>query len=76
MAYYPSEAIKIVMKEQDVTSASMSRRIGITPQTMFDRLGRTEMRVSTFCQMARVLGKKLVLVDDNKKVMPGEYEIK
>lgn len=73
---FSSYALKEVMRRQEVTNASMSKRMNVTPQTMYERLAKNDMRVSNFCVMARVLGKKIVMVDDDKKVFPGEYEIK
>lgn len=73
---FSSYALKEVMRRQEVTNASMSKRMNVTPQTMYERLAKNDMRVSNFCVMARVLGKKIVMVDDDKKVLPGEYEIK
>lgn len=73
---FSSYALKEVMRRQEVTNASMSKRMSVTPQTMYERLAKNDMKVSNFCEMARVLGKKVVLVDDDKKVLPGEYEIK
>lgn len=73
---FSSYALKEVMRRQEVTNASMSKRMNVTPQTMYERLAKNDMRVSNFCEMARVLGKKIVMVDDDKKVLPGEYEIK
>lgn len=73
---FSSYALKEVMRRQEVTNASMSKRMSVTPQTMYERLAKNDMKVSNFCEMAKVLGKKVVLVDDDKKVLPGEYEIK
>ena len=73
---FSSYALKEVMRRKEVTNASMSKRMNITPQTMYERLAKNDMKVSNLCAMARVLGKKIVMVDDDKKVLPGEFEIK
>lgn len=73
---FSSDALKEVMRREEVTNASMSKRMNVTPQTMYERLAKNDMKVSNLCAMARVLGKKIVMVDDDKRVLPGEFEIK
>ena len=69
-------ALKEVMRRQGVTNADMSKRMSVTPQTMYERLAKDNMKVNNFCEMARVLGMKVVLVPNDKPVRAGEFEIK
>ena len=50
--------------------------MNVTPQTMYERLAKDNMKVNNFCEMARVLGMKVVLVPNDKPVRTGEFEIK
>ena len=73
---FSSAALKEVMRRQGVTNADMSKRMSVTPQTMYERLAKDNMKVNNFCEMARVLGMKVVLVPNDKPVRAGEFEIK
>lgn len=73
---FSSVALKEVMRRQGVTNADMSKRMNVTPQTMYERLAKDNMKVNIFCEMARVLGMKVVLVPNDKPVRTGEFEIK
>lgn len=73
---FSSAALKEVMRRQGVTNADMSKRMSVTPQTMYERLAKDNMKVNNFCEMARVLGMKVMLVPNDKPVRAGEFEIK
>lgn len=73
---FSSAALKEVMRRQGVTNADMSKRMNVTPQTMYERLAKDNMKVNNFCEMARVLGMKVMLVPNDKPVRAGEFEIK
>lgn len=76
VAITSTAAIKELMQKQGVTNADMSKRVGITPQTMYERLAKDNMKVNTLYELATTLGYKIVLVPNSKKVSSGEYEIK
>lgn len=69
-------AVKAIMAELGITNADMSRRAHITPQTMYERLAKDNMKVNTLCDMMRILGYKVVVVKGDKSVYTGEYELK
>lgn len=69
-------AVKEIMKSKDITNADLSRMVHVTPQSMYERLAKDNMKVSTLCEMLAVLGYKVVVVPGSKKVVAGEYELK
>lgn len=73
---FATAALKEVMQKQGVTNADMSRRLHVTPQTMYERLAKNVVKSDNLCEMAVALGMKIVMVASDKRVMPGEYELK
>lgn len=72
----PTAAIKAIMKDKDVTNADLSRMVHVTPQSLYERLAKDNMKVNTLCDMLAVLGYKVVIVPGKKPVVSGEYELK
>lgn len=62
----PAEAIKSVLESEGRSMRSMAIELGITAQGLGNRLSG-DMKVSSLCQMADVLGYKVVLAPRDEK---------
>lgn len=58
---HASEAIEVLVSTQGRTKRSLAQELEITPQALNKRLSG-DMRVSSLCQMAQLLGYKVALV--------------
>lgn len=71
----PTKAIKDIMKTKEVTNAAMSDLIGKTPQTTYERLAKDDIKMSSVCEMLRVLGYCVKFVPRDESVTAGQYKI-
>lgn len=71
----PTTAIKQLMEALGVSNAEMARRLGVSPQTVFERLDKPNIKTSTLSEMARALGYKMIVTDKDTEVLPGEVEL-
>ena len=69
----PAEAIKSILRAEGRSMRSMAIELEITPQGLNNRLSG-DMKVSSLCQMASLLGYKAVLVPREEKVDGIEIE--
>lgn len=70
-----TKAIKAIMSEKGITNAELSRMCNVTPQVMYERLVKENLKVNTLHQMASILGYKVILVPDTVPVIDGVFEI-
>lgn len=70
-----TKAIKTIMSEKGITNAELSRMCNVTPQVMYERLAKENLKVNTLHQMASILGYKVILVPDSVQVGDGCYEV-
>lgn len=59
------EVIKEILAEEGRSMRSLALELGISPQALANRLNGS-MYVSTFCQMAEMLGYKVALVPEDE----------
>lgn len=71
----PTDAIKQLMEALGVSNAEMARRLGLSPQTVFERLDKPNIKTNTLSEMARTLGYKMIVTDKDTEVLPGEVEL-
>lgn len=71
----PTTAIKQLMEALGVSNAEMARRLGVSPQTVFERLDKPGIKTNTLSEMARALGYKMIVTDKDTEVLPGEVEL-
>ena len=71
----PTDAIKQLMEALGVSNAEMARRLGVSPQTVFERLDKPGIKTNTLSDMVRVLGYKIIMTDEDTEVLPGEVEL-
>lgn len=71
----PTDAIKQLMEVLGVSNAEMARRLGLSPQTVFERLDKPNIKTNTLSEMARALGYKMIVTDKATEVLPGEVEL-
>lgn len=69
-----TKAIKTIMSEKGITNAELSRMCNVTPQVMYERLSKENLKVSTLHQMASNLGYRVILVPENADFSLG-YEV-
>jgi len=71
----PTLAIKNIMREKQVTNAALSDMIGKTQQTTWERLAKDDIKMSSVCEMLRVLGYCVKFVPRDESVTAGQYKI-
>ena len=69
-----NDIIKEILREQDLTAAWLSRRVGISKQSMSERLAAADPRVSSVVEELDALGYKLVVVKKSENVGGREVE--
>ena len=69
-----NDIIKEILREQDLTAAWLSRRVGISKQSMSERLTAADPRVSSVVEELDALGYKLVVVKKWSDVGGREVE--
>jgi len=69
-----NDVIKAILREQDLTAAWLSRRLGISKQSMSERLNAADPRVSSIAEELDVLGYKLVVVKKSSDVCGWKAE--
>lgn len=72
------EIVKKIMEEQSVGNAELAHKLSVKPTAMWDRLNNSktkDINVSLLSSMVRVLGYKIQIVPNNKKLPDGGFEI-
>ena len=75
----PAEVVSAVMEVKEVTNATLSKRIGLTSASIWDRLNNKKtvsMKVSSLVQMLAAMDYKVVAVPHDRSLREGEYELK
>lgn len=75
----PAEVIGLVMENKGMTNAIVSKRIGLTSASMWDRLNnkkKVSMKVGTLVQMLSAMDYKVIVVPNDRSLREGEYELK
>ena len=68
-----------IMKENNVTQATLSDRLGIDTKTLWYRLfskKNKDLNVTTVVEMLRALDYKLVIVPRNKQLADRDKEVR
>lgn len=70
-----NEAVREIMKEQEVGVSALASRIGKTPRLVSDRLSMENISIEKLNEMLRVLDYKVVVVPRSRVTKTGEYEV-
>lgn len=70
-----SEALREIMKSQNVGVSKLSDRLGKKPNVISERLGQENISISKLEEMLKVLDCKLVIVPRDVSTPKGGYEI-
>ncbi len=69
------EAIREIMKQQNVGISALASRIGRTPRLVSDRLSQGNISIEKLNELLRALDYKVVVVPGSCVTKSGEYEI-
>ena len=72
------EIVKKIMEEQGVSNAEIAHKVSVKPTAMWDRLNNVKIKdlnVSLLSPMVRALGFKIQIVQINKKLPDGGFEV-
>lgn len=75
----PAEVVELIMENKGMTNATVSKRIGISGASMWDRLNnkkKASMKIDTLVQMLLAMDYKLIAVPNDRNLKEGEYELK
>ena len=70
-----TEAVREVMKEQEVGVNKMAARLDKPSRQISERLSQTNISIAKLTEMLRVLDYKVVIVPRNASLPKGGYEI-
>ena len=70
-----NEAVREIMKEQEVGVSTLASRIGKTPRLVSDRLAMENISIGKLNELLRVLDYKVVVVPRSRVTKSGEYEV-
>lgn len=70
-----TEAIKEIMKEQNMTATALGKRIGKTQKVVSDRLRLENLSTDKLNEMLRALDYKIVLVPADTRLPKDSYEV-
>ena len=73
------EIVKSIMEKQGQTNAGFATKLGITQQSLWDRLNNSkkkDLSFSTLITMLRMLGYKIQIVPVTETDDVGDYEVK
>ena len=70
-----NEAVRDIMKQQEVGVSALASRIGKTPRLVSDRLSMENISIEKLNEMLRVLDYKIVIVPRSRTTKSGEYEV-
>lgn len=70
-----NEAIREIMKQQDVGVSAIASRINKTPRLVSDRLSQSNISIDKLNELLRVLDYKVVVVPRTRSTKTGEYEV-
>ena len=69
------EAVRAIMKEQDVGTNKMADRMGKPARLVSDRLSQENISIVKLNEMLRLLDYKVVIVPRASRVPEGGYEV-
>ena len=70
-----TEAIKEIMKEQNVTATALGKRIGKTQKVVSDRLRLENLSTDKLNEMLRALDYKIVIMPADTRLPKDSYEV-
>ncbi|MGN0629259.1 MAG: hypothetical protein ACI4IW_06485 [Oscillospiraceae bacterium] len=70
-----NEAVREIMKQQDVGVSAIASRINKTPRLVSDRLSQSNISIDKLNELLRVLDYKVVVVPRTRSTKTGEYEV-
>lgn len=69
------EAMRIIMKEQDIGVNKLASRMGKLPRFVSDRLHTKNVTINTMVSMLRMVDYKIVVIPRETRIPEGGYEI-
>ena len=70
-----NEAVREIMKQQEVGVSALASRLGKTPRLVSDRLAMENISIEKLNEMLRVLDYKIAIVPRSRVAKSGEYEV-
>ena len=70
-----NEAVREIMKEQEIGVSALASRIGKTPRLVSDRLAMENISIGKLNELLRVLDYKVVVVPRSRVTKKDEYEV-
>ena len=69
------EAVRAIMKEQDIGTNKMADRMGKPPRLVSDRLSQDNISITKLNEMLRLLDYKVMFVPRDTRIPDGGYEV-
>lgn len=69
------EAVREIMKEQNIGVNKMADRLNRKPNVISERLGQSNISIVKLSEMLRVLDYKIMLVPRETSTPKGSYEV-
>lgn len=70
-----AEAVKEIMKQQDVRVGTLSARLNIKSNVLSERLGQTNLSMAKLNEMLRALDYKVIAVPRDTRLQEGHIEL-
>jgi len=70
-----TDAVKDILKKNDLTSGDIAKKIGKPTRMVWDRLSQQNISVSRLNEMLAVLGYKVVIMPTDAELPEGGYEV-
>lgn len=70
-----NEAIRSIMKTQEVKLSTVASRVGISSNALNMRLSQDNISISKLNEILRAMDYKIVAVPRNARVTDGGYEV-
>nr|DAO19849.1 MAG TPA: LAMBDA REPRESSOR (TRIPLE MUTANT)/DNA COMPLEX-DNA COMPLEX, DOUBLE HELIX, TRANSCRIPTION-DNA.1A [Caudoviricetes sp.] len=71
----PAEAIRTILKKQNVTINKLADRLNVPPRLITDRFRQNNISVAKVNEMLRALDYKIVIVPRETRIPEGGIEI-
>ena len=69
------EAVRAIMKEQDIGTNKMADRMGKPARLVSDRLSQENISLTKLKEMLRILDYKVIIVPRETRVPEGGFEV-
>lgn len=69
------DAVRTIMKEQDVGTNKMADRMGKPARLVSDRLSQENISISKLNEMLRILDYKVLIVPRETRIPDGGFEV-